>query len=347
MTNNKKKRSRILLDQYHGMSLFSSRHVKELRKNGFDLLRATSPLDKKTLSEVDVLVIWFTRYHENIFARFTSEEIDLIREYVVGGGSAFLIGLGWVWTEYEDRPAIDDYPLNLIAEPFGIFFSQAAITDVGGVSYEQEPIAFHRPFFATHPITENVEKIGASDSIPGSLVVEEPALPVVWGNNETSDSDGFKNPVILAVNENAGSGRVVCLQHAHYVEQFEFDNFILLQNIFNWLARHDENEDDVPGRSQSINVLPEPDQLDNDLDMKTVLELGRMIDQYFNEFEIKVLCMDLDIDPENLPHETKVQMAIELVAFMDRRSEADRLIQILREKRPKVKEFSDDWFNRN
>ncbi|MBK8902188.1 MAG: hypothetical protein IPM53_13465 [Anaerolineaceae bacterium] len=344
---NKKKQSRILLDQYHGMSLFSSRHVRELRKNGFDLLRINSALDKNILSETDVLVIWFTRYHENIFARFTSEEIDLIREYVEGGGAAFLIGLGWVWTSYEDRPAIDDYPLNLIAEPFGIFFSEAAITDVGGVSYEQEPIAFHRPFFASHPITENVEKIGASDSIPGSLIVEEPAIPVVWGSDETSDSDGFRNPVVLAANENAGSGRIVCLQHASYVEKFEFDNFILLQNIFNWLAGNDENEEGVPGRSKSISVLPEPDQPENDLEMKTVLELGRIIDKYFNEFEIKMLCMDLEIDPENLPHETKVQMAIELVAFMDRRMEADRLILILRDRRPKVKEFSDDWFNRD
>ncbi|MAT98606.1 MAG: hypothetical protein CL608_15800 [Anaerolineaceae bacterium] len=344
---NKKKQFRILLDQYHGMSLFSSRHVRELRKNGFDLLRVNSALDKNILSEADVLVIWFTRYHENIFAHFMPEELDLIREYIESGGAAFLIGLGWVWTSYEDTPAIDDYPLNLIAEPFGIFFSEAIIADVGGVSYEQEPITFHRPFFASHPITKNVEKIGASDSAPGSLIVEEPAIPVVWGNDETSDSDRFKNPVILAANENAGSGRIVCLQHASYIEKFEFDNFVLLQNILNWLAGNDENMDGVPGESKSISVPLEPDRLENDLEMKTVLELGRIIDKYFNEFEIKTLCMDLEIDPENLPHETKVQMAIELVAFMDRRMEADKLILLLRDRRPKVKEFSDDWFNRD
>lgn len=344
---NKKKQSRILLDQYHGMSLFSSRHVRELRKNGFDLLRVNSALDKNILSEADVLVIWFTRYHENIFAQFTSEQIDLIREYIESGGAAFLIGLGWVWTSYEDKPAIDDYPLNLIAEPFGIFFSEAIITDVGGVSFEQEPITFHRPFFASHPITENVEKIGASDTAPGSLIIDEPAIPVVWGNDETSDSDGFRNPVILAANENAGSGRIVCLQHAGYIEKFEFDNFALLQNILSWLAGNDENEDGVSEESKSINVPLEPDRPGNDLEMKTVLELGRIIDKYFSEFEIKMLCMDLEIDPENLPHETKVQMAIELVAFMDRRMEADKLILLLRETRPNVKEFSDDWFNRN
>lgn len=231
---------RILVDEYHGEQLFSPRLVNELRGYGFGTVRFTEPYTYVQLAEYDILAIWFTRYFEGQRAQFTEADKQIIRQYLKDGGSALLIGLGWAWTEYEDRPSINEYPLNFITEPHGIFFTAAKIDTVAGVHYKQSPVSFSRPFMANHPVTVSVNQIGSPDSVPASLVVSGPAIRLVWGDNETYDADGAKNPVILAAT-NIGNGRVICLQHAGYITHMGYDNFTLLRNILTWLVGKEDS----------------------------------------------------------------------------------------------------------
>ena len=188
----------------------------------------------KQLSGFDVLAIWFAHSLGGTLPSFSQEELSAISEYLARGGNALLMGLGWAWAQYEKR-SMEEYPLNLIAERYGIFFTEATISSVAGVHYTQSPITFSKPFMAEHPITSAVHVIGCPDAIPGSLLVEPPAVQLIWGSNETRDSDGAQNPIVLAAGK-AGSGRIVCLQHAGYATHMAYNNFALLKNILEWLV---------------------------------------------------------------------------------------------------------------
>lgn len=343
----KDKKYQIVVDEYHGETLFSSRARRELRRTGFNIEPVTEAYDMGLLSDADVLIIWFTRYNLDNKPQFTAEELSAIHQFLEQGGALFLIGLGWVWKQYEGK-SIDQYPLNLIAEPYGIFFTEATIPEVNGVSYEEKPVQFYRPNFAEHAITTNIERVGASDSLPGSLIVDPPAIPLIWGSDETMDSDKFRNPPILATNEVAGLGRLVCLQHASYVVNFEFDNLLLLQNILNWLIgkeiplmQQTSTESIQTAKLSSPAATPQPR-----LDLKSQLELGQAISRYFNEDELDWLSLSLNVDPEILKDDTKLEKAVELVAYMNRRNGIDDLLSKLVELRPKVPEYAE-WLNRN
>lgn len=229
---------RVLVDEYHCRELFTAQHKQQLKDCGFELEVAREAYTRELLSEMDILIIWFTRYFEGIYPQFSAAEIEMIKDYVDSGGGLFLLGLGWAWTEYENQPPIDEYPLNLISSDYGIRFTEAKISEIGGVHFKESPITFSRPFMTEHPITEGVTQIGSPDSVPGSLVVTPPAVPIIWGSNATKDSTGARNPVVLAA-ANVGAGRIVCLQHGGYVVHSGYDNFALLKNILTWLASRD------------------------------------------------------------------------------------------------------------
>jgi|GEM_PF-4037541 len=211
---------RILVDEYHGFPLFDMTGIDgyNLRNQGFVFEPITTELSLGAMSEFDAVVIGFA-YYEGGKARFSPEEIIAIREYIKQGKGVFLVGLGWVWVTYEKLP-IEEYPLNLIAADTGMFFSGQTISSVNGVGYEEAPITFRRPFLANHPVTQNVNQIGASKTLPGSLVVDPPAAPLIWGDDNTNDSNGTQNPIMLAAST-LGDGRIVCLQHGSYVAPFE------------------------------------------------------------------------------------------------------------------------------
>ena len=101
--------------------------------------------------------------------------------------------------------------------------------------FEDAPISFRRPFMQEHPVTDGVNVIVSPQSAPGSLMVTPPAISLIWGSDDTEDSDGVKNPVILAASER-GKTRIVCLQHCGYVTHFRYDNSTLLKNILTWLV---------------------------------------------------------------------------------------------------------------
>jgi hypothetical protein len=245
-TNTPSQQYRILVDTYHGEHLVEDGTLDswKLQNSGLVLETTTNSVTLDELSGYDGLVIHFSGYGENN-KHFTEDEIRGIREYINQGGNVFLIGLGWVWTTYVEKP-IEEYPLNIIAEGSGIYFTDRHISDVAGVHYEEAPITFRKPFMAEHSITEGVNQIGASKKAPGSLNVSLPAVPIVWGDASTIDSGGISNPIILAASS-VGKGKIVCLQHGSYVVSFvdkyddqdfpdEYDNLELLENILAWLV---------------------------------------------------------------------------------------------------------------
>jgi hypothetical protein len=67
-------------------------------------------------------------------------------------------------------------------------------------------------------------------------------------------------------------------------------------------------------------------------------ELYRMIDQRFNEGELRRICYDLDVSYENLPGETKIDKALELVKHAEVNNRLKDLKDILVSERATV-----DW----
>ena len=68
-------------------------------------------------------------------------------------------------------------------------------------------------------------------------------------------------------------------------------------------------------------------------------ELAKMISKSFSMSELDFLSMFLNKDPENLPHDTKDNMARELVLQANRENKIQKLLPKLQEERPHV-----DWF---
>jgi hypothetical protein len=64
--------------------------------------------------------------------------------------------------------------------------------------------------------------------------------------------------------------------------------------------------------------------------------LADKVDRYFSEPELRQLAVALDVDPENLPHATKFDMAFGLVRYHDQRGVLPRLLAKLGEVRPQL-----------
>ena len=232
----------LLVDTYHGELPFEFRGKDGsiLQKKGYVFEEATEPFTVDYLSNYDGLIIWFTQNKEDK-VEFSLEEIQAIRDYIYQGGSVFLAGLGWVWVGNNNgNPSIEKYPLNAIVDGSGIVFTERFIV---GPDYEEAPYVFQQPFMAEHPITENVDDIAASNAVPGVLDVDDPAIALIWGDDDTKASSGDEtNPVILAASK-LGEGRIVALQHVKYAKEFvdeyedidyspeDYDNSQLLENI--------------------------------------------------------------------------------------------------------------------
>jgi hypothetical protein len=223
---------RVLIDTYHSPSLLGSTHKQHLKKSGFEFETATGPFTAEQLASYDILMIDLAWYHDQT-EEFTDEELALVREYIDRGGSAFLTGIGWVWVQYGHRP-IEEYPLNIIAEEYGIWFAEDYVCNVKD---NASPV-FYAPFMnMEHPITRNVRRIAHPGAVPSSLIVEPPSVPIVWGDDNTTGFWNNKNPIVLAA-ASVEESRIVCLQHGGYVQSLldEYDNLRLLENILVWLV---------------------------------------------------------------------------------------------------------------
>ena len=225
----------VLLDEYHASGLLSGRLRYNLEKEGFTFTVMEAEADIAQLTPPAIYVLWFTCNEEGYYP-FTPSEIKAIRDFIHAGGAALIVGQGWEWVE-EEEDNMANYPLNHIVKDMGVFFADAYTEYAHAEAEEGELILFFQPFMAQHPITNGINKIGAYEAYPSSLIVEAPAIPLIWGSDNMEDSDGVNNPVITAATQ-WGQGKIICMQEAKYLIYIDedYDNKQLLHNIFNWLA---------------------------------------------------------------------------------------------------------------
>jgi hypothetical protein len=182
-----------------------------------------------SLLPYDALIINFAWYPENIqVEQFTSVEIQAVRDYLDQGGNVLLIGLAWVWTAYK-QGTIEDYPLNLIATPYGITFntnSYACPRDA------EDLIEINTSLMnAQHPIVNGLNLLASK---PGNAVSDLSA---------TSPADVVisctKSSAILATLQTPKS-RLAALSGGTFVfenlDDTQYNNYELLKNLLSWLV---------------------------------------------------------------------------------------------------------------
>jgi hypothetical protein len=122
---------------------------------------------------------------------------------------------------------------------------------------------------------------------------------------------------------NMKSGR----REAMYVNITEaVEEALKQENKPNTLIRHQKELNIAHKSSQEDFVAP--------FSPKQRRLLHGMIEEYFNDNELRTLCFDLNIDYESLPAEGKAGKARELVAYAQRHKLTDDLIERCRELRP-------------
>ena len=68
----------------------------------------------------------------------------------------------------------------------------------------------------------------------------------------------------------------------------------------------------------------------------TLSHLYQLLDQFFNEEELRTLCFDLDIDYDNLGGRGKAANARELVQRLQREGRLPDMLTLTRQRRPDV-----------
>jgi serine/threonine-protein kinase len=223
------KKYRVLVDRRHDDSMVGQRFAEMQLENVEFLPSSTVEFSASMLAKYDLLIIYYSPLAPTL-PQFTSQEIDAIKTYIRNGGSVLLIGLGWTWPQYIKKP-IDSYPLDQIAEEFGIFFTSGILADKQGGAVIHSITEMN----SSHPITRNLKRVGTGKGAnPGTFRVSPPAIPIVWGDEQIHETYGLRNPPVVVAAEVEGRARLVAIQHPDYALNY-FDNQILIENIVRWL----------------------------------------------------------------------------------------------------------------
>jgi len=112
----------VLISQGHREWYFGpgfNEFRKMLEELGYNVTLYYGSLTSEILSNYDVLLIG------TAWGKFTKEEVSAIVNFVYNGGGLLLTGLGWSWPGIT----LDDYPMNIIGEHFGIRWIDAYTED--------------------------------------------------------------------------------------------------------------------------------------------------------------------------------------------------------------------------
>ncbi len=226
--------SQVLVDARHAtdsdFEKFAPISVKD-----FQFIKSSD--DEFTLNNLapyDILIINFSGYELSPQRResvqdFTSSEITAIQNYIEQGGNVFIITANWVWTAYDKKP-MEEFPLNLITQNYGISFSSGVATDC--VKDGSKIIVSNDLFDQQSELAKNINQIATlDDGVPGFLIVQSPASIIATCNTGV-------NP-ILATSQ-SGKGKIAVISHPNFVlsnlSDSNYDNYDLLLNILNWLV---------------------------------------------------------------------------------------------------------------
>ena len=109
--------------------------VELLRPEGysFSLIPRKQESDRLTrekLQGVSVLLLpsAFDFFNPSGYLAFNQSELNLIRDFVSGGGGLGLLGLGWSWAQYHD-PSLQTFPLKPVGDLFGVAWTAAVVGD--------------------------------------------------------------------------------------------------------------------------------------------------------------------------------------------------------------------------
>jgi serine/threonine protein kinase len=221
---------RVLVDTRHDNGTIERRFIS-MQLEHFEFVASSShELSADLLGEYDALVIYYSPLKPDM-PEFTTQEIEAIKAYLRHGGSLFLGGLGWTWPQYMHKD-IEEYPLNQIANDFGIFFTSDPIADKDDGS-----VVHGRTMMNTeHAITKGVTWIGTGKGAnPGAFRIAAPALPIVWGDEQAQKTGGLQRPPVVVAAEVDGGGRLVGVHHPDYLLD-RLDNNVLVENCLRWLV---------------------------------------------------------------------------------------------------------------
>ena len=227
---------KILYDNYHcGGGIYEYSDLNLELSHRFTADSIDEPLTLEELSNYDILVI----SHPTL--KYTSSEVRAIKEFVGEGGSLLLMGNGWAWADYNNKP-MKDFPFNKIAKEFGVTVNDDIIGD---------PTNYHTPGdegntiftnFAVHPVTEDLTKVYGG--LCSSLSITGDAVPIVMGDEDSYSGyhpgpykAGDYPPVVAALEY--VKGRVIFIGKDGFITNEDldkYDNLKLGMNIFTWLA---------------------------------------------------------------------------------------------------------------
>jgi len=228
----------ILYDEKHSYLWFSSysKVVGNLRKY-YNVTATNQKLTFDTLDKYDVLIIATPIY------TFSKEEIYDIKRFVELGGGLLLMGNGWYWRYYHEKP-LKEFPFNKLGREFGVTINDDIIVDPTNYENDSYYPIFHE-FAQNHPITENIKEIWTKN--PCSLTLENNAMPIVWGDDDSYSGNIYsrpyktgENPPVVAAVE-YGKGRVVFIGADTFFKNDwdnvnSKDNLKCGLNIFSWLT---------------------------------------------------------------------------------------------------------------
>jgi len=227
---------KILYDNYHcGGGIYDYSDLNLELSHQFTADSIDEPLTLEELSNYDILVI----SHPTL--KYTSSEVRAIKEFVGEGGGLLLMGNGWAWADYSNKP-MKDFPFNKIAKEFGVTVNDDIIGD---------PTNYHTPGdegntiftnFAVHPVTEDLTKVYGG--LCSSLSITGDAVPIVMGDEDSYSGyhpgpykAGDYPPVVAALEY--VKGRVIFIGKDGFITNEDldkYDNLKLGMNIFTWLA---------------------------------------------------------------------------------------------------------------
>jgi hypothetical protein len=166
-------KSQVLVTTGHSEFLGGDKFELDLESKGYTVTHFAGQLSTSALQNVGVVFI------ETAWSAFTPQEILALNNFVSSGGGLLMNGLGWSWVPYHPGSTLDDYPMNLIGETFGIRWIDGYINDPTN-NYQGQPI-----FHTLYPNIEIQTIYQSFDYITLITTAHPSDLPSVLQNDET------------------------------------------------------------------------------------------------------------------------------------------------------------------